>query len=413
MKKFSHRLPYIIATYIGLSFCIVPWGASVLQANLLQQFSFGTSAAAKAAFFTIADFDFTQSLSPDSAYEQALSKQYYTFLHGSAVDEYSYAKKTGIYFTANSVNRQQFFAASLDALQAAGGNAIVIDVKGTNIYFDAPGALMAQDMNRVQPLYNLTDIVAEAHKRGIYVIARYIAVKDPSLATAYPETQVRHPQTGRSIGTLWVDPAHELTLAYNAEILREVATTGIDEINLDYIRYGTEVPNYAVGLTGEQKADHLVEFLQMARKVVDTYGLNTKLGISTYAILGWNFAINFESVGQDIQRFAQYVDVISPMAYPSTFAAGAYFNPSIHPKSRNYYLVYRTLQGYKKLLQPNDVSKLRPWIQGYGLLPQGIAHEIQAVYDTGLCGYTVWNAGNVYSRTFTAMNAVEVPLHCR
>ena len=92
-----------------------------------------------------------------------------------------------------------------------------------------------------------------------------------------------------------------------------------------------------------------------------------KLGISSYAILGWNFPVNFEAVGQDIPEFAKIVDVISPMAYPATFAPNAYYNPGRDKGSRMYHLVWKTIMGYRELAGPENVHKIRPWIQGYGV----------------------------------------------
>ncbi|MDD4762133.1 MAG: putative glycoside hydrolase, partial [Candidatus Pacebacteria bacterium] len=176
-------------------------------------------------------------------------------------------------------------------------------------------------------------------------------------------------------------------------------------------RYPTEYPLAAVGLTGQEKADRIEEFLKMARRVIDEEGGHTKLGISTYAILGWNFPVNFEPLGQDIARFAPLLDVISPMAYPSTFAPGAYYNPAKHPRSRMYYLVYRTLTGYRDLL--GDQSwKLRPWIQGYGITQKNLKDQIDAVFDSGSCGFTIWNASNEYGTFMKMLPDVKRPHGC-
>jgi hypothetical protein len=166
-----------------------------------------------------------------------------------------------------------------------------------------------------------------------------------------------------------------------------------------------------IGLTGEEKADRIEKFLRMARQVIDENGGRTKLGISTYAILGWNFPVNFEPLGQDIARFSPLVDVISPMAYPATFANGAYFNPLVDPRSRMYYLVYRTLTGYRDMLGA-DAWKLRPWIQGYGITATNLRDEIDAVFDAGACGFTVWNAWNDYGLVYQAFPEIRRPATC-
>jgi hypothetical protein len=201
-------------------------------------------------------------------------------------------------------------------------------------------------------------------------------------------------------------------LQYNREILEDLVQSGIDEINLDYIRYPTEYAQADIGLTGSERAQHVSAFVRMAREVIDTSGKNVRLGISTYAILGWNFPLNFESVGQDIPNLANIVDVISPMAYPSTFSIHAYYDPTRDKGSRMYHLVKKTLLGYRDLVGVENAYKIRPWIQGYGVTEKNMHDQMQAVFDADLCGFTVWSASNAYGLTYRAMGKIEVPEHC-
>ncbi len=316
----------------------------------------------------------------------------------------------GVFLTEGSMKNRKFLLETLDSLKAMTGAALIFDVKGGYVHFDSDSP-MARELNLLRPSYSLAEILALARERGIYTIGRFIAVKDPNLARAVPDAQILHPVTGRSVGSVWVDASHPSVLAYNAEVLEDLVQAGIDEVNLDYIRYPTEYSLASVGLTGQEKADRLEQFIRMARTVIDQNGGKTKLGISTYAILGWNFPVNFEYVGQDIARFAPLVDVISPMAYPATFAAGAYYNPAKHPRSRMYYLVYRTLTGYRDLLG-DQAYKLRPWIQGYGISRKNLQDEMDAVFDAGSCGFTIWNASNSYDLFYGLAPSVRRPQSC-
>lgn len=306
----------------------------------------------------------------------------------------------GVFFTQTSVKNEKYLVETLDRLRTLTGSALIFNVKAGTVHF-AASAPMAHELDLVRPAYDLPHVIALARERGVRTIGRFVALKDPNLAQAIPETQINHPKTGRSVGSIWVDPSDPSVIEHNKEILVDLVEAGIDEVNFDYIRYPTEYPLSAVGLKGSEKADRIEAFLKMARTVIDEHGGRTKLGISTYAILGWNFPVNFEPLGQDIARFAPLLDVISPMAYPSTFAPGAYYNPAKHPGSRMYYLVYRTLTGYRELLG-DQAWKLRPWIQGYGVTQKNLTDEIQAVFDSGSCGFTLWNASNEY-RTFLKM----------
>jgi hypothetical protein len=316
----------------------------------------------------------------------------------------------GIYLTSTSVGRESRFERALSNLDTSKANAFVFDVKGSRVYFDS-NAPLAHELGLVKPTYDLPIVIQEAKNHGLYTIARFIVAKDPSLASRRPETQIQNIYTDKGIGSTWVNPGHETVITYNQEVLRDLIASGIDEINFDYIRYPTEYSLQAIGLSGEEKADRIEKFLRMAREMVEELGSDTKIGISTYAILGWNFPINFEPLGQDIVRFSPLVDVISPMAYPATFSVGGYYNPAKHPGSRMYYLVYRTLQGYKELLG-EDSWKLRPWIQGYYVNAQNMSDQAHAVYDSGLCGFTVWSAQNTYQDLYKALGNMEMPPSC-
>ena len=320
-------------------------------------------------------------------------------------------RATGVYLTSGSVGRQEFFEETLQKLGEAGGNAVIFDVKGSAVYFHSTAEL-ATKYDLVRPLYDLPEIIRIAHEKGFYVMGRLIAVKDDGITSRAPETLVRHPVSNVVLSQGWVDPSNATALQYNREIICDLARAGIDEINMDYIRFSTA--NFgALGVwSGEEKADKVWEFVKMAREAVDECGPATKLGISAYAILGWNYPVNLRTLGQDVVRFAPLLDVISPMAYPATFTSPEYYIPGKNPGPRMYWLVYRTLTGYQELLGPEESQKLRPWIQGYSVTAQDVRDEMRAVKDAGVCGFTVWNAGNNYGQTYAALSSWEAPEAC-
>lgn len=320
--------------------------------------------------------------------------------------------KIGLYLTASKAADQAFYVETMDRALAAGGNALVIDVKGSYVYFPTTSSI-ATEIGLIRPLYELPEIVSMAKQKGIYVIARFVAANDPVFASNNADVRIRHPQTGVAIGWKWVDLSHPTTLEYNRQVIRDVVASGVHELNIDYIRYPTEYPQSQIGLTGDQKAERIEKFIKMARNTIDEYNPSVLLGISTYAILGWNYEINVKPLGQDVVRFAPLVDIISPMAYPSTFAAGAYYDPSKHPRSRMYYLVYQTIKGYSELLGEEHASKLRPWIQGYYINNQDMRDEIDAVYDAGACGFTIWSAGNYYDIFYKVFPEMVIPECCQ
>ncbi|TSC58210.1 MAG: Uncharacterized protein Greene041619_770 [Candidatus Peregrinibacteria bacterium Greene0416_19] len=317
----------------------------------------------------------------------------------------------GVYLTANSV-RSHVFQETIDALKDVERPTIVFDVKGGVVFFDTTSPL-AREWGTALPYYDLPAILKRLRERRIYSIARFVAIKDENLTNIKPELSVRHPKTNALIRNGWIDPAHPDAIAYNMQVICDLAAAGIDEINLDYIRFSTANPAALSAISTEDKAARVETFVRSARETIDRCGFWTKLGISTYAILGWNREINLPNLGQDVARLAPYVDIISPMAYPATFAEGAYYIPGQHPGPRAYYLVYQTLKGYEEWIGPEHAAKIRPWLQAYGLGANDIAAEIRATYDAGYCGFQFWNANNNYGPAYAGMKLVkEMPERC-
>jgi hypothetical protein len=318
-----------------------------------------------------------------------------------------------VYMTALRTADEYFLEETIEHIKAAGGSAFVFDVKDTYVFFETDSP-RAAEFRLIRKKYDIEKVLKLAKENGLYTIARFVVAKDPGLAYAAPETQIRHPVTGRSVGSVWVDPSDETVISYNREILEDlVSYEDLDEINFDYIRFPTEYTMEQVGLTAVEKALHIEAFLRMAREVVTEAKADTKIGISTYAILGWEFDANIGRLGQDFVRFAPLVDVISPMAYPASFAEGAYYDPATHRGSRMYSLVLRTLKGYAERLGEEEAVKLRPWIQGYSASAKDIGDEIQAVYDAGLCGFQVWSPSNTYTPFYKALQETKQPESCR
>lgn len=320
-------------------------------------------------------------------------------------------RSIGVYMTANSIARSNgFLERTMESIAMLPHPTIVIDVKENYVLYTSVAPL-AQDLGTIYGQYDLAEIVRRARKKGIRTIARFVAAKDRGLAIRRSDVHIRHPETGYSVGSVWVDPAHEFVLEYNRELLEEIVSAGVDEVNIDYIRYPTEYAWSRIGLTGEQRADHVEAFIKMARSVIDEINPQTKLGISTYAIIGLDYDINVKILGQDVARFAPLVDIISPMAYPASFSKG-YLYRSVPEKSRMYSLVFRTLEGYAKFLGAEHRSKIRPWIQGYRVREVDMRDQIQAVYDAGSCGFMVWNASNLYTAMYQAMEGMSIPEAC-
>lgn len=354
-----------------------------------------------------------------SRIDRALSRLKALGIHGAASDipppsavtapVMNPYNKWGVYLGPPNVKNTDFLDSVIDNLKKSGGTALVMDVKGSWVYFNTDAEL-PNKYDVVRPFFDMKEIVQKAHDNGLYVIGRFISVKDSTITSILPDTRVFSP-SGKLLVEDWIDPSNQKAIDYNASVMCELAKSGIDEVNMDYIRFSTANFGALKVYSAEQKADKVEVFIKAMRKAIDECGPTTKLGISSYAILGWNYPANVETLGQDVVRFAPLLDVISPMAYPATFTSEGYYNPAKNKGSRMYWLVYRTLTGYKDLLG-EDAKKLRPWIQGYYVDKKDVKDQIQAVFDAGLCGFQVWNANNNYAYTYPAMKEMQLPENC-
>ena len=90
--------------------------------------------------------------------------------------------------------------------------------------------------------------------------------------------------------------------------------------------------------------------------------------------------------------------MVYPSHYPNNF--NGYKNPSLKP----YEIVYGSLETWQDLkATTTHQAVLRPWLQDFDL--GGVKYDknkvraqIQAVYDTGLESWLLWNSSSRYTQ---------------
>ena len=317
-------------------------------------------------------------------------------------------KKIGVYLHMNNTSNPKVFHAEIEKLKEFKNTALVFDVKGSYVYFDSNSAI-AKKYGLIKPLFELPEIIEKLKSEGIYTIARVIAVKDSEFSWKNPNVKLWNPKTG-GVAIEWVDPANPEVLDYNREIISEILAAGVDEINLDFIRYPTKFMSSFLGITSEEKIKNITNFVKMIRTTIDAEKPETILSVNTFAILAWDNGKSEQSLGQNVQQLAELADIIAPMLYPNTFSRD---NPnySLSGKSFEYSTVFNTLKKYRELLG-EDAGKLRPWIQGYYTTKKNMTDQIKAVYDAGFCGFTIWDIFNNYEASYRALKEVKIPEEC-
>jgi hypothetical protein len=289
----------------------------------------------------------------------------------------------------------------LDLTVRGGFNAIIIDVKDDYGIINAPiESKVAQELGSIRKT-NIKDIIAKAHERKLYVIARNVTFKDKRLYAAYNskyaiwDSSTNAPWVGLP-RERWCDPFSKFVRDYNIEIAKETAKLGFDEIQFDYIRYPTD------GATGNClfrfrenadvfKSEIMGDFLQEAKRSV-----NVPISIDIYGYNAWYRFGNL--IGQDEEFLSRFVDVICPMVYPSHF--GAAFYKRYTKEEQPYKIVLDS--GYRSRYFAHDRCVIRMWIQGFKYQSPTwgtdyILKQLDACRDSGCESYSFWNPAGDHS----------------
>lgn len=328
------------------------------------------------------------------------------------------ADRTGIYISGNWAAGSRL-QTHMRTVASKKFNSFVVDAKNDQglVVYDTQ-LEMPEQIGAVVPRYRLEELLETAKKNNLYVIARIVVFKDPKLYRcqknrfAIWDSRTNKPwglkfkevneKTGEEKWVqreFWVDPYNEEVWDYNIAIAEELQRRGVDEIQFDYIRFPTDGPiqscYYRHKKSGMRNIDALESFLKKARETI-TVPISTDLyGYNCYYKMGnW--------MGQGIEMFADYVDVISPMYYPSHFPRSFIHDSDYIRWSRRLYE-----QGTARALSSvKGKCLIRPYVQAFRL-PQEFWME-KATYDRYLVeqvnglkaakvgGYTLWNNSNQY-----------------
>ena len=291
----------------------------------------------------------------------------------------------GVYLTSYSLTRPGFLSGILDRLADYGLDTVVVNVKNMHGEVCYPTEVeLAHRIGAVAPRLDLTQILGEIHSRGMYAVARQVVFYDPNLA-AYLH----------SPAAPWVLPSEEVAVEYNVALAEELAALGFDEIQLDYVRFPDEGE---IGADYSARCAAVEEFLA---RVKDGLSLPLSVDIFGRVLWPWN-ARRIDPIGQHLEGMARYVEVFSPMIYPSHYVEQAL-------KDDPYGTVLRALEhGMARVDTP-----MRPFLQAFELalpagmtLPQYIVAQIRAAEESGADGYLFWNPRADYTALWQALESL-------
>jgi hypothetical protein len=282
----------------------------------------------------------------------------------------------------------------LDLVDAGRINAVELDLKDESgiVGFDAQ-IPFARRIGSMQDIYDLPQAIDALHRRGVMVVGRIVAFRDPIHASAawkrgwrsqVIQTPAGEPYSGYGGFTNFADPA---VRRYNIDIARFAAAAGIDDVLYDYVRRpdgpidGMRFPN----LQGSPERS-IATFLGEARRAVKPY--RTFLGASVFGVA----ATRPREVAQPIAPMARNVDYIAPMLYPSHWGPGEY-NVS-YPNAEPYTIVRRSLRDFQRQVKGTG-ARVVPWLQDFSLGvaygPAEVRAQIDAAADVGIGEWLLWD----------------------
>ncbi len=322
-------------------------------------------------------------------------------------------KVKGIYLSAYTAGLSGEMDKIISQLDATELNAVVIDVKDDNgmVTFLMDSPLVQEIESCAGYISDIKSLTKKLKDHGIYRIARIPAFWDPYLAEAKPEWCCK-----KADGTVyrdknnsaWVNPYKKEVWEYLIEIAEQAGEAGFDEIQFDYIRFGTEKGMNEVvfdeaDTEGKSRQEIILEFTEYACKRLRRKGLFVSADVFGSVIFGKEDA---ETVGQDYEKMAEELDAICPMVYPSHYGNGNF--GIAYPDTQPYETVFNALAGSQNALSQTESKKpvlVRPWLQDFTAsylsryIPYGpleVREQIQAVYDAGYEQWILWNASGKY-----------------
>lgn len=310
-----------------------------------------------------------------------------------------------LYLTVYGIGNKKIRDNALRLINETALNALVIDMKGDRGFIPYPSNIKkASDIGaqKIITTPDMSQLLADLHAKGIYLIARIVVFKDNLFALAHPEFAVRdsdgQPWHDReNLG--WVDPSAPQVWEYNLDIAEEAAQMGFDEIQFDYVRFpDAKGLKFAQKNTEKNRVATITGFLRAAKQRLADYNVFVSADIFGYVC--WN--TDDIGIGQQLEEITNELDYVSPMLYPSGFTFGI---PGLaKPLSDINQIVLRSLQSAKQRTGKTGIH-FRPWLQAFpdyafdhrSFGTDEIRAQINAAEEAGSDGWMLWDPHNNYT----------------
>ena len=324
----------------------------------------------------------------------------------------------GLYLSAYSVVSSRF-PAILDSAQAAGINTIVFDLKNMSgdVFFSVPQK-GSYGRERYKTIINIPRVVKTLHDRNMRAVSRIVMFHDQFLASADSTLRPQNVdmtswKESKRRKASWLDSSNHRVQADLLYLIEQAASGGVDEVQLDYVRFptGGDLKNAVFQFMQDDftaakadsnyvmraKPDVVEDFVGRAKEICSRYDVT--LAADVFAIVAWQNRVDVANTGQDIARMTKHLDMIHPMIYSSHFADDFGYRTDV--PNEPYFIMYKGTMLTKKY--SDDRCRVVPYIQAnrwkVDYSAEYVYAQIEAIKAAGGDGYILWNASCKYNNT--------------
>jgi hypothetical protein len=322
-----------------------------------------------------------------------------------AFRDLSYVPVKGIYMTSYGASSSEKLNAMISLADKTEINAFVIDVKDDLgfVTYKANVPLAKENGLIDVRIKDIDALVAKLRQHNIIPIARVVCFKDTKLAAKRPELAVKWKD-----GSNWTDfkglsftnPYNHEVWEYLVEVAEDAARHGFREIQFDYVRFPSDGKISEAVYPGQNssKEDAIADFLAFARPRLEKLGVWVSADVFGITV---NPAASKDSatIGQNVEKISQNVDVVCPMVYPSHYSDGSYGidNPNKDP----YNTILKAMADTKARLAGTGAMG-RPWLQDFSLrgVKYGVTQvkaQIKAAEEQGFTEWLLWDPALTYT----------------
>lgn len=313
----------------------------------------------------------------------------------------------GIYLTGPYMRRLTDASPVLRLLERTGSNAVVIDMKDDQgrVFFDSKLAGLQGQKSR--PYTKMPELVRSLKKAGVYTIGRIVCFSDPVLPRREPLRAVRDsrpnkrgaPWVSWGNGSTWLDPYNPKNHALIVTMATEVAALGVDEIQLDYIRFPVDPGTRFAAFPGQTEKPRRLVLRDLLKQVDES--VDVPLSVDVFGLAAFRDG-DPTGLGQSLEDWTEYVEIFSPMLYINNMKS---WSRGVS-EGRAFALVNAGIRRLRQRLGPGPV--IRPFLQAFSagadyFNADFISEQVTAARLGGADGYLFWHPASNYGTIARAM----------